>query len=57
MINECPCQGCTKRKVGCHGYCVDYKKWSLVQKQISKREKEMRARTYSYIDWNCTRKY
>ena len=24
---NCPCKGCEKRTVGCHGKCQDYKNW------------------------------
>ena len=56
-LNECCCRYCTKRKVGCHGYCVDYKKWARVQKQISNNEREMRKRTYHYVDWNGSKRF
>lgn len=24
---ECPCKGCIKREIGCHGKCEEYAKW------------------------------
>lgn len=27
MLNKCKCIDCTRRHVGCHSRCEDYKKW------------------------------
>ena len=26
---DCPCKGCTQRKIGCHSLCSKYKEWRL----------------------------
>ena len=40
---SCPCYGCSKRHIGCHGSCDDYKKWTIHNEKIMayhKTEKE-----------------
>lgn len=24
---KCPCKGCDRRLIGCHGLCPDYREW------------------------------
>lgn len=24
---KCPCKGCDHRKLGCHGFCDEYRNW------------------------------
>lgn len=26
-MSNCPCNGCDRRLVGCHGLCKDYQSW------------------------------
>lgn len=34
----CPCRGCDKRKVGCHGKCEVYKKWKASGIEIERND-------------------
>ena len=33
---KCPCKGCTRRKLGCHGFCDQYKLWREWQDKVNK---------------------
>ena len=34
---KCPCKGCDHRKLGCHGFCDEYKKWRDNRDEICKK--------------------
>lgn len=34
-----PCKGCTKREVGCHGKCEDYKTFKNEMTAVNKKRK------------------
>ena len=36
-MNKCPCKGCEKRKLGCHGFCDQYKQWRDLHDQANKK--------------------
>lgn len=36
MNTGCKCKDCTKRKVGCHSTCTDYKEWKTNRDQKNK---------------------
>lgn len=44
MAKECPCRYCVppKRTPDCHGYCPDYRDWSIEHQEDLKKIKEMR---------------
>ena len=29
-----PCKGCEERDIGCHGFCIAYKKWKAEHDEI-----------------------
>ena len=39
---ECPCKNCTppKRKIGCHKYCEEYKRWRSYKDQENKEKND-----------------
>lgn len=51
----CPCKGCSKRVVGCHGQCAAYQEYHTGREKIRKaRQLEQTARYVkinSVIDW------
>ena len=48
--NKCPCKGCDKREVGCHGKCTDFKTYQDELQIIREKvEKDRHIKTY-YID-------
>lgn len=36
-MNKCPCKGCTKRKLGCHGFCDQYKEWRDWRDEVNRK--------------------
>ena len=40
-----PCNGCTKRELGCHSWCPDYKEYH--EENIKNSEKKMISRVVS----------
>ena len=52
---SCPCYGCSKRHIGCHGSCDDYKKWTIHNEKIKAIEKRERQGMYINYDSNRTR--
>lgn len=48
--NKCPCKGCNKREIGCHGKCADFKMYQdEIQEIREKADKERVVKTY-YLD-------
>ena len=43
------CQGCTKRKVGCHGTCKEYKEWLEEHHKIKEKAKKNEKRYFDYF--------
>lgn len=42
---KCPCKGCFRRKLGCHGFCKEYQEWAASRHEINRKrqmEKENR---------------
>lgn len=37
---KCPCKGCDHRKLGCHGRCDEYQKWSAWKIGINQKRHE-----------------
>lgn len=35
---KCPCKGCDKRHVGCHGRCSDYSEWSKLREKARQKD-------------------
>lgn len=52
-MSDSPCHGCTKRVVGCHGKCPEYKKWRA--KLDAERAKEAEAKS-NYFPYAIIRK-
>lgn len=47
MNTGCKCKDCTKRKVGCHSTCTDYKEWKINRDQKNKETRLSKlARSY-----------
>ena len=47
MSNVCKCRDCTKRYVGCHSTCIDYKEWKTNKDQKNKETRLSKlARSY-----------
>ena len=38
-MSDCPCEGCypPKRKLGCHGFCEEYRNWKTNLDEINER--------------------
>lgn len=34
---RCPCKGCDRRKLGCHGRCEQYKAWTASRHEINRK--------------------
>ena len=34
---KCPCKGCDRRKLGCHGFCDQYKEWREWANKINQK--------------------
>lgn len=45
---KCPCQGCEKRSVGCHGTCQEYKEFQVRISRINQRKNDDGI-VYGYI--------
>lgn len=44
---NCPCKDCDRRKLGCHGFCKEYKEWQKWNDEKNeKRRKEMNEKDY-----------
>ena len=39
-MNNCPCNGCERRIVGCHGLCNEYKDWKKDYEAGKEKPKE-----------------
>lgn len=50
MKIQCKCKGCTKRTVGCHSTCEDYKDFCEQQKKIRERDAKERYLNLQLID-------
>ena len=53
---KCPCKDCVdKRKLGCHGFCQEYKdwqKWNDEQREKRLKEKSLReCRSAAYANF------
>lgn len=35
VVPKCPCRGCGKREIGCHGKCGEYADWSAEVRRIN----------------------
>ena len=46
---ENSCYGCTKRKVGCHSNCEDYKEWLEEHHKIKKERQRKEKKYYDYF--------
>ena len=45
---KCPCKGCDHRKLGCHGFCNEYKEWRIeIDERNRNRQKENDSRQLS----------
>lgn len=38
---KCPCKGCERRLVGCHGICPDYGAWKRERDRITEENREI----------------
>lgn len=57
MLNKCKCIDCTRRDIGCHSRCEDYKKWKAEIDKIRKAMKEAKADIgYEYREERYSRK-
>lgn len=43
------CKDCTKRKVGCHGTCKDYKEWLKEHHRIKEQAKKNERKYYNFF--------
>ena len=43
----CPCKGCTKRKIGCHGKCIEFEDWQIYHKAVKEDLREHGALYFS----------
>ena len=48
---NCPCMGCTERKLGCHGLCEKYAEWHKEQVQITKKVRMIACENAWGTDW------
>ena len=44
---KCPCKGCNKRTITCHGEREDYKEWFIENRKVQERERAERSRSYA----------
>ena len=35
---KCPCKGCLRRKLGCHGFCEPYKEWRGWHDEVNRKK-------------------
>ena len=48
MSMNCPCKGCTERKLTCHGFCEKYKAWKAkIDERNRKRQLDQENRQLS----------
>lgn len=49
MLKECKCINCTRRDIGCHSRCEDYKKWKTEVDKVRKAMRKLRRKKqYTY---------
>ena len=46
--SDCPCRGCEKRELGCHGKCEAYKVWAQKQEAMRKVRFDMNNSLFTY---------
>lgn len=57
MLNKCKCIDCTRRHIGCHSRCEDYKTWKAEVDKVRKAMKEAKADIgYEYREERYSRK-
>lgn len=39
-MSRCPCKGCDRRTVTCHGFCRAYKEWKAEDSRQKQEEKQ-----------------
>jgi hypothetical protein len=57
-VRKNPCQGCTKRSIGCHAQCQEHRDWKMEwdeYRRAIKKERIRRSKT-STVDGCCRRK-
>lgn len=55
-IDKNPCFSCTKRNVGCHAACTEYKAWAGARDQArAEREKQMTRELGAYKNASITK--
>lgn len=40
---KCPCKGCDKRTLTCHGVCLEYEAWKIERAAINDYNREQNA--------------
>ena len=35
---KCPCKGCDRRKLNCHGFCEEYKAWRGWKDEVNRKK-------------------
>ena len=51
---KCPCKGCEKRTLTCHGVCRQYEDWKIERAAINDYNREQNA---VYLSESSLRKY
>ena len=48
-MKKCPCKGCEKRTITCHGFCRDYQEFRAERDEINrKKNDELNGRPFSH---------
>ena len=47
-MKDCPCNGCTERRAGCHARCERYKAW-VEEHEAEKEELRQKKREYHAV--------
>lgn len=47
---ECPCKGCTDRKIGCHSWCDKYKAFAVEQRSKNASIRKQKEALSQYLD-------
>ena len=56
MLKNCPCMGCKKRSVTCHGTCKEYKEWQGEHEKF-KKEKSTASNISRMVDEEVVNRY
>lgn len=54
---DCPCRGCQRREIGCHGKCEEYQTWSREKTKEREELREERRAHYTMNDDTLKQRY